>query len=208
MNLDYFVVSLAEYKKLHTELCEIFQPDQSLPALVFEQGFDEFRFIEFDRMLSPAFWSTLEASATLFGDDLILMGLRKPDPIEYYYAHFGRCGIIKLRPGETADTYSECLFDVPNSSPADALQHITSIGCWWGNTQDWGIWGERDVGIGILAHRSSRDIGLLPSTIPVLEDAHEALHAFVSNNFRNESAYEEFRSIFLTNYRTVRRLRR
>jgi hypothetical protein len=203
MSLDYLVVSPAEYEKLHTELCEIFQPAQRLPALVFEQGFDDFRFIEFDRMLSPAFWRTLETLAKLFGDELVLMGLQKPDPIEYYYAHFGRCGIIKLPRGETAETYSRCLFDGPDSSLADALQHITSIGCWWGNTQDWGIWGERDLGIGILALRSSRDISLLPNTIPLLENAHEALHAFVSNNFRNESAYEEFRSMFLTNYPTV-----
>jgi hypothetical protein len=208
MKSNYFVMNLAECKKLQTELHEIFQPDQRLPALVFEQGFDDFRFIEFDRMLSPAFWGTLKTLATVFGDDLILMGLRKPDPVEYYYAHFGRCGIIKLQPGEAAETYSRCLFDAPNNSPADVLQHITSIGCWWGSTQDWGIWGERELGIGILAHRSIRDIGLLPSTVPVLEDAHQALDAFVSNNFRNESAYEEFQSMLLANYRTVRKLKR
>jgi hypothetical protein len=201
MKPDYFVMNLDECKKLRTELCEIFQLDQLLPSLVFEPSFDEFRFIEFDRMLSPAFWSTLKSLATLFGDDLILMALRKPDPIEYYYAHFGRCGILKLRPWETAETYSQCLFDAPNSSPADALQYIISIGCWWGSTQDWGIWGERELGIGILAHRSGRDLGLLPGTVPVLEDAHEALYSFVSNNFRNKSAYEEFRSTLLTNYR-------
>jgi hypothetical protein len=70
MKPDYFVMNLAECKKLQTELHEIFQPDHRLPALVFEQGIDDFRFIEFDRMLSPAFWGKLKTLATVFGDDL------------------------------------------------------------------------------------------------------------------------------------------
>ena len=97
----------------------------------------------------------LSACARNAGDADVQVLILEPDPKAYYFENFGRYGALRLDATRSAAEYYEALQAEPEGSPADALLHAATVMTWCGTSKSWAFWGERHLGIGIAATRSS-----------------------------------------------------
>lgn len=198
--LEYFVTTSNVYHELYARASEVFRLDkEGLPEQIFASGFLKFRALEFDLMLAPKFWHVLTACATHCGDTEISVIVHNPDPETYYFSHFRRYGALRFQRNASADDYSAALLAEPVDSPADALQYVASTVSWCGSSKQWGIWGERDYGIGIAA-TCCADLSW-----PVVQgikwfDIQSALSDLIALNFRGHEVPPEFAARFRTHY--------
>jgi hypothetical protein len=155
---SHFVTSPDEFAVLKARAERIFmEGTDGLPTQVFRNGFRHFRFVNFDKMLSPAFWVNLTSCAKHFGDQDVCLLLHRPDPYSYYFRHFGRFGALRFGPSTSSEEYFAALDVGPKDSPADAIRYVGNVVSWHGNSCAWGFWGERDLGIGVAATNSVED---------------------------------------------------
>jgi hypothetical protein len=199
MNRQHFIEDPSEYAQLLASQLAIFHSDHQLPGQVFLEDFDDFRFLEFDLMLTERFWPMLANLATTSQDSEVIFTALEPDPEAYYFTHFHRYGLLRFNQTDSALDYYSALREEPPSSPADALLYVTSVASWFGTRKDWAFWGERDFGIGVAA---KRDRSLRWPEIEGIKwfTVEDALSDLVEANFRNEEAFGEFAEQLRQNY--------
>lgn len=194
-----FVSDPTEFERSYSELQNIFDPTKRLPGQVYRAGYGDWRFMDFSYAISPDFWNALRRTSALFGDETIYFCLLDPDSKTYFrrFRHFGH---LHLRSSEESDAYSEAMFADPGNSPADALQHIASTACWWGNSLNWGFWGERDFGIVVGGRRGDVSGEWLQSMPQAMTSSQIALNNVISLEFRDRLVPSDFRAQFSSNY--------
>lgn len=191
MTLQHFVTNPSEYASLRDDLLKVFYPDRRLPDQVFLSEFERFYFLEFDLMLTEGFWHILSGFVAACGDSEVVFTAHDPNPESYYFANFHRYGIILLNRTASALDYYMALREEPKGSSADALLYVTNVASWVGDSRVWAFWGERDLGIGVLAVRNPH------LSCPKVEgircfDVEEAISDLVALNLRNERVLREF----------------
>ena len=197
-----FVATVEDYGKLRAGASDVFVLDRGgLPDQVFASGFGAFCFVEFDVMLCREFWAALAACGEAAGDRDVSIMIHDPHPEAYYFANFGRYGAFRLNLNATERDYKSAFLLEPEGSPADALQYVSSAISWWGSSQQWGFWGERDLGVGVGAARNKQISW--PSINGVRWfDVDGALSNLIAPNFENGVIPAGFAAKFRSNFGT------
>jgi len=195
----HFIRDLSEYSDLRARFLTMFRADRHLPDRVFSNGFEDFRFLEFDLMIAEVFWDILSSLAAGFGDTEVIFNANEPDADAYYFTHFHRYGALRFDPTDSALDYYSALRAEPAESPADALLYVTNIASWFGNSENWAFWGERDLGIGVAAVRE-RGFSWPEAQGIKWFDLESALSDLVAINFRDALVPSEFSVKLRENY--------
>lgn len=175
-----------------------------LPAPVFKFGYDQFRFLEFDETLSERFWKVLQNLARSSEDSHVNLVVLEPDPVDYFFKRFQRYGALRFEVNAGSTRYAEALETGPASSPADSLLYNSEVITWFPDSCGWLIWGERSRGLAVVSLRDDctvalgdifRDAGLPNVSVD------EAAVSFISLNFDNTAALQQFARELEQNYR-------
>ena len=189
-----------DFQQLKERAAAVFgRHPRGLPHEVFAPYFQHFRFVDFDVTLTRKFWEVLSLFAKRCGDTEIAMLVIDPDPVSYFYEHFRRYGALKLASGSSVDDYYVAVRNAPQGSPADALFDVANVACWFGTTGEWGIWGDRELGVGVVGTKKATLV------LPEVDGVHwltvdEALHGLVALNFPDQripqSVSQELRRVY------------
>ena len=189
--------------RLISRLSSIVNLANRLPALVFKLGYDRFRFLEFDVTTSEQFWNTLQGLALSSQDSHVNLVVLEPDPIDYFFKRFQRYGALRFEVSVSPNDYSEALETVPGNSPADALLYNSEVIAWFPDSCNWALWGERSRGVAVFGVKNHCSIPvesiLREASLPNVS-VDQALMDFVSMNFRDTNALEEFSRTLEQNY--------
>jgi hypothetical protein len=72
-------------------------------------------------LCTRAFFGLLSSLAQWGTDAAIYYVVLRPDPVSYFFAHFGKYPLIEIKPSGSAEEYMAVLNEDPGGSPADAL---------------------------------------------------------------------------------------
>lgn len=173
-----------------------------MPARVFRNQYDRFRFLEFDRFSNPEFLALLRRLMEASLDPKTNLVVLEPDPETYFYKHFGRFGALEIPVDESWDGYRAEMQNGPQSSPADSLAINSLVLAWFPPSLRWLIWGERSSEIMVLAYRrgfdgpSEQSIGETGIDVLTGEDALEVS----SSAWSDRSARRQFARELMDNY--------
>ena len=146
-----FISDSQLFAKCKAELERICRTERQLPEQVFEDRFNCFVYEEFDWAMSEDFWATLQVLARESGDESLLISILDPDPVDYYKKEFRYYNWALISAASTADEYWTLLNDCPEESPADSMLANSERIVWAARSGAWVVWGERSLGICILA---------------------------------------------------------
>lgn len=196
---DPFVTDSRDFTALAARAAKIFHTGRRLPNQVFGEGFGNFAFVEFDVLLFREFWSVLALCAEAFGDEDVSLIVHEPDPDAYYFANFQRYGALDFKRDANAADYKQAFLREPPGSPADALQYVASVVSWFGDSGNWGFWGERDLGVAVAAKRDSSKSWPQVHGVTWF-DIDGALERLIAPNFDDEQIPPEFVSTLRRNF--------
>jgi len=190
-----FEIDNSEMLRLQERLKLVVHPDRRLPEPVFQPQYGCFQFTEFDATMADQFWPVLWGLMRAFGDEHCSLAVLDPDPLKYFFAQFKRYGALRFELGNTADDYYNALSSEPDGSPADALLYNSEVIVWLPDSRKWAIWGERSLGIAVIA----ADEALGPALKPILNEAglatssvDRAVLDYVALNIRDAGALDAF----------------
>ena len=187
-----------EFNTHRARMASVFNAQRRLPELVFSTSITRYYAFEFDLLMSELFWSALRDIAFHYHDSSIIVAVLDPDPIGYYWTEFGYCNAFKIPALSDANAYFNLLNEAPTSSPADAILYNSNIITWSSDNYCWGVWGERDTGIGILGTLDELD--LLPSLVTYSIPIAVASRLALQNLQLSEVASARFERQLLANY--------
>jgi len=168
-----------------------------LPAQAFQDRYRSFYLFDFDEIFTSSLWHLVEVLKKTFGDKSVAMLVHDPSPINYYYRHFRKYGALQFERDDTYVDFEHEVRAIPNGSRADALFHIANVLSFNGTSQEWGIWAERAVGVGIVATTTKINLdGIGPTWFSV----DEALNELIALNFKEQRVPEGFSRQFRQNY--------
>jgi len=183
------------------EMQQIFLINERIPQKTFREGFAVWKFMDFSLALDPAFWLALRSSPALQSDEIINVQAIVPDA-RLYKERFGHFAAFSLSINCDPGLYSACMLYDPGGSPADAVQHIASVICWWGSSRTWGFWGERDLGI-VIGGTSGNFSNWLPTLSKAVDSSAMALEQIIALEFRDQIIPPEFVKDFARHYNHV-----
>ena len=190
-----------DFERLLEVINSIFKINYRLPNQVFNSGYCNFLFEEFDWAMSADFWdSFLRPLALASQDNHILVAVLDPDPVSYFYRKFGYYGLRKLSVNITGNNYFKILGAGPEGSPADAMLFDSEIVVWMPMSKKWALWGERSYGICILAFADENIRAAATPLIKTWKSTNAALSDFVDINFRDKKAFQIFADNLIRNY--------
>lgn len=190
-----------DFEKLWEVVNSIFKINHRLPNQVFNSGFCNFLFGEFDRVIGDAFWdSSIKPLALASQDTHLLVAVLDPDPINYFYREFGYYNWRKIPVNITGHDYFKILEIGPENSPADAMVFNSETVVWVPMSKKWAIWGERSYGTCILAF-TEESTGLATTSLTkTWRSAEKALDDFICLNFNDQKIPKEFADSLIQNY--------
>lgn len=198
-----YITSPSDFRGYYAQLCEVFDPSKRLPEQVFRGSLGRCAFVEFDLMLSRDFGSLLASFAARGGDTEVYVFVLDPDPETYYFSHFQRYGAFKLKAQELETDYFPALRAEPEGSPADAMLYVADVVALFGDTKSWAIWGERELGVGVVADQGQQigvtEPGRAPQSIKWF-DVESAISNLVALNFRGQITPPDIAAKFRTHY--------
>ena len=189
-----------EYLKEFIALQSVISISSELPSLVFGPGFSNFRFFEFDYILSESFWPVLKALATSSGDSHLLFWVLMPDPAKYYKQQFGRYGVIRFDTADSEGDFANVLFQALGGNAADALAYNAKRVAVYSPSTKWAIWGDRVQEIGVVAQQAESSPPNCWGTIPLYQASDEATRRVLARATRARTIPDEFMQNLKKNY--------
>lgn len=197
----YYVENEIAFEDQMRRAKDLFHLDQRLPNGVFQSGYRACYAVEFDQLITYRFWEVIRAISTATGDHTITWTVLEPHPSEYYKRHFGYFGVVQFPLSSDAETCMEVLAYEPPGSPADAMLYNSRVvGC-YPDSGRWLVWGERTLGIAIIAIRDDPEEQSMAkhlrrlAWVP-LDEATE----LIAINFIDKKLPSGFASTFRANY--------
>lgn len=124
----------------------MFITDRTFPEQVFQPDRHCLGFEEFDWALSGGFWPFVQAVAQACHDTEVLIAVLDPTP-SWYFGEFNYFNWIELPVSASADEYWRAIDTAPPGHSADSVLINSETVLWMGNSERWGIFGERSFGI-------------------------------------------------------------
>ena len=154
-----------KFSKFWDRILKVFLSTSRLPNRVFREAYSGFSFADLDWAMSANFWESIREISDNRGER-VLVAVIDPDPVEYFYKEFGGFNFVELPVEASPDDYWVFLETGPEDSPADAALYNSEVVVWIPESLEWAIWGQRDLGICVLAFKR----GLGKSVSPPVGD--------------------------------------
>lgn len=122
-----------------------------LPRQLFREWPNSTSVLELDNLTSGDFFSDALKVAQDLGEECIFWGLLRPDPVSYFFSHFGYFPWLRILPGDSPREVVAALHQDPGGSPADALALNFEVVVIYGRSLRWIIVGDQALEIGLLA---------------------------------------------------------
>lgn len=201
MNLDtLFVKKIDEFQEVHKFIDNVFNIESQLPEQVFSKNFSNYIFEEFDWTMCSEFWDLMRVLAMKVNDSQIFSVVIDPDQVNYFYKEFNYFNCIKIPVNLEKHEYSKVLEIGPKESPADAILYNSNIVVWTSPSMKWGVWGQRNFGICILAFNKDIKKDDFMPFLKSWKSAEKALESWVTMNFVGQKIPEKFSKVFCLNY--------
>jgi hypothetical protein len=123
----------------------------TLPDQVFRRRASAFHVIDFDQVWSQDFFRDAQRLTTRAGDVSFTFAVLRPDPDNYYHAHFGKFPLLRFTDVDAVQCFIDEVHEDPGDSPADAIAYKSEAILIYPRSERWAIYGDRDVEIGIVA---------------------------------------------------------
>jgi hypothetical protein len=133
-----------------TEASECVVSDAALPGQVFRHH-SAVRMIEWDLLWSRRFADFVIDLTKSSGSDAFRLLVLSPDPLEYFFHHFGSLPMLTLTSSDDSDAYIRAINRDPGNSPADAIVHNSNVIVGWPSSKRWCLYGDRDFEIALIA---------------------------------------------------------
>lgn len=145
-------VSASRFSEILRWESAVYQERTGLPKFPFNHRLSTVWLFEFDVVFTRTFWKSLARLGALVGDESIVIVMQDPDARNYYLKNFGVIAAFEIRSEDDVDTLVHALrSSPPDGNEADAIAYCASTVQVFGSTGRWGIWAEREAGIGIFA---------------------------------------------------------
>ncbi len=197
---NLFVKELDEFKRIYDYINCIFNIGKALPEQVFNDKFSNFMFEEFDWTMSGEFWDEIKTLAVKFNDNQIYMLVLDPDQVNYFCKEFNYFNCIKLPISLEKKEYIEALESAPEGSPADAILYNSFTVVWTSPSMRWGIWGQRDYGISIIAFNKDLDSNDFLPYLNTWKSVDDAINGWMTLEFKDKIVPQKFKEPFCKNY--------
>ena len=195
-----FIKDMNEYNDTLKLISNVFRMERGLPEQVFIEKYDKFLFEEFDWTMSGEFWNILQTLARKTNDNYIITAIMDPSPANYFYNEFGYFNWGKLPINLTSDKYLKFIESSPKDSVADSILHNSNTIIWTSPSLKWGIFGERNYGVCVMAFKSDLDIDDLSTILKSWKPVKKALELWLPNNFANQRVPKEISDSLCNNY--------
>lgn len=138
-----------------------------LPQQVFRSRVTGIRFIDLDELWSEEFFELLQQLTAAVESRRVSVAVLKPDPVDYYYAHFRKFPFIEfdVATSSSAD-YIKALHEDPGDSPADAIVHNSDVIVIFPENMRWLIYGDRNLEVGVIAGLDGDAVRKIDSIYP------------------------------------------
>jgi hypothetical protein len=101
--------------------------------------FRHFYYTDSAEALNGRFYAFLKLLCEMHGEKTFYLLTLEPNPITYFFRHFGRYPAFEFGPEDSSDTYKEVLLKDPGNSPADAIAHNGRVITLFPRTLSWFI---------------------------------------------------------------------
>jgi hypothetical protein len=197
---NFFVKEANEFKQIYNDINGIFNVEKGLPEQVFNDRFSNFLCEEFDWTMSDKFWDLLKTLAIKSNDDQIFMMVLDPNPVDYYHKEFNYYSCLKFPISIVNTEYFETLEIGPDESPADAILYNSFTIVWTSPSMKWGIWGQREYGVSIIAINNELDYKEFLPFLNLWKTADEAMNGWMYLEFKDQINPQKFKELFIKNY--------
>lgn len=178
------------------DLRRVVELSARLPAAPFKRSGTDF-VCEFERFRGGDFGPVLAALAGQYDDEYVSGVSVAPDS-DYYEEFYETYGAFRIPSADIASAYWDALSFRPNDDATGALMFSADVLCLAGSSGDWGVWGEREIGVAVVRTSGSDLSWRQESDLFVSPEA--ALRDFVEPNFNREPLPAEFREAFLRGF--------
>ncbi|MFB7142940.1 hypothetical protein ACFCYN_25465 [Gottfriedia sp. NPDC056225] len=182
---SFFIKDVNKFNKLKNIQEDIFLLDKEFPNQVFQKEFSNYRFEQFDNLMSEEFWTTIRRLAEWSKDEYVIFAVLSPHPKDYYYKEFGYFNWLELPINLTGDDYLDILNEGPQNYEADAIINNSFIITLFSPSKKWGIWADRDYEITVIAFNDNDlNIDVVLDTKVWLSAENEVVQEWMSYTFR------------------------
>jgi hypothetical protein len=176
----------------------IFEFQASIPRQAFRREFRNFAFLSYPNVFIPEFWSILSECMMRCGDTEVYAVAVSPDPETHFRSRYGYFGAAVFTDRDTSDDYHRVM-SFEFGDWGGSLKQMSLIAAVFGNSGNWGFWGQREFDMTIAAARPAGWKWPSHSHIAYF-DAVEALDVFIRDNLRDSQIPDDFVEEFLRNY--------
>lgn len=157
------VTTVQDFDAVATNIGRIIDSSKTIPENVFRKAFRYFLFTTFDDLHMSLFFDHVSQFMKETGEKNFWVTTLDPDPRSYFAANFGFYGTFEFSVSDTGDDYISALFDIPESSPADALMHNGNLLLVFSTTGKWAVYGSRNADIAVCAFTEHSQMELFKS---------------------------------------------
>lgn len=145
-------VSASRFREILRWEGAVYRERSGIPRFPFSHRLSTVWLFEFDVTFTRQFWKSLTQLGAMVREESIALVMRDPDPKEYCLKNFGVIAAFEIRSDDDVDAFVKALHSSPpGGNEADAIAYCASTLQIFGSSMRWGIWTEREIGIGIFA---------------------------------------------------------
>ncbi len=145
------ITSRSDFERETQAIDRLVDPSATLPNQVFRRRASAFHVIDFDQVWSEDFFRDAQRLTTSAGDSSFIFAVLRPDADNYYHAHFGKFSLLRFTDVDPVQRFIDEVHEDPGDSPADAIAYNSEAILVYSASECWAIYGDQDVGIGIVA---------------------------------------------------------
>ncbi|VTZ52641.1 hypothetical protein MPC4_90116 [Methylocella tundrae] len=200
-------LSIDNYSRVTEIIQGAFHVDYLLPQYVFKKNYKFTLLREFG--LGSNLMEIIHDGRFCSQTDIILLSVLDPNPISYFYKHFGKINSFRFGANITDEEYST-LVQLSPGNDADALLYHGDTVVWIPEHADWAIWGQRDPEITVIGFDDPALADFLLNDVGYWFDAETALKVFAGMPYRSNGykAPEDFARPLIENYGSRKDLER
>jgi hypothetical protein len=145
------ITSRSDFERETQAIDRLVDRSTTLPDQVFRRRASAFHVIDFDQVWSENFFRDAQRLTARAGDVSFTFAVLRPDPENYYHAHFGKFPLLRFTDVDSVQRFIDEVHEDPGDSAADAIAYNSEAILVYPASERWAIYGDRDVEIGIVA---------------------------------------------------------
>jgi len=175
----------------------IVSPDVDFPEFVLHSEFRAIWFLEFDSVLTRAFYRTLRSLADAADEDRHVVASIRPSG-DSFLASAGHFGIARLERCASDEEYFDAISWSPRTSPVESIWIRSERVVCTGSSGEWVVWADRESGLGVAGLRG--EAISWPSEIRRDRIHYSTALDILSLQYRDQRIPDRFAKLFEDNY--------